>query len=454
MANESRVLARMGDERVELDVTDARPFSLRVQGRVPPSSGQALEDVRIAFGAQEHTLGRCHLEPDPQGAHRLAPVEALVNCRDLFKHGRVVPHGLGFDQLPLLWARKDQIRPEFVAYTASLVFDLQVYREQFDAIDRAISEESLPIQEEVRARVIALHGEAFVKFFDARLAELGDLVKGFTRQEHERHGYYFRRHVWPFVVTGPIMWRANAKPRGYAGDSQMMRQAYEHAYDGETIFGRLLHRHVCDTAAAQAVRNRRRLIVEKVEALAAERKKPELHLMSIACGPAWEIRDLYADPANCKRYVSTLLDQDEEAIGEAESEITNISRKHGIDVRARYIQDSVRTMLRSKDLAAKFGRHDFIYSMGLFDYLTQPVARSVVAKLYDMLEPGGQLLVGNFHVRNPSRTYMEYWMDWVLLYRTDEEMLDLAQGIPGATATTYYEGTRSQVFLDIRKPAS
>jgi len=166
------------------------------------------------------------------------------------------------------------------------------------------------------------------------------------------------------------------------------------------------------------------------------------------------VRDLYASAADCKRYVSTLLDQDDEALGEAEREIGNAARRTGVDVRARYIQESVRTMLRTKDLPTVFGRHDFIYSMGLFDYLAAPVAKTVLAKLYQMVEPGGRLLVGNFHVRNPTRLYMEYWMDWVLLYRSDEDMLELAQGLDGAQASVYYEGTRSQVFLDVRKPAS
>jgi len=118
---------------------------------------------------------------------------------------------------------------------------------------------------------------------------------------------------------------------------------------------------------------------------------------------------------------------------------------------ARAVRQSVRTMLRTPSLRDDWGRFDVIYSMGLFDYLVGPVARAVLTKLYDLLDPGGELIIGNFHVGNPTRIYMEYWMDWVLFYRTEEEMLALAAGLPGGRARIDFEETRSQMFLRITK---
>lgn len=447
--------ARVGDVELGFEVGEARAYSLSVRFTdALPAVGASLDDVRITIGSQAHELGRCRVEVDGRGAHRIAPVDELIQCRDVVKHGRVVRCGQSFEQLPLLWARKEAIHPEFARYTASLVYDLQVYRERFDEIDAAISDESPALQEEIRERVLSQQAPAFLAFFDERLLALETLVRDYSRSEHERHGYYFRRHVWPFISSSLFLTRTNVRPRGYAGDSLMMRFLYENRFEGESIFGRLMHKHPIETAAAQAVRNRRRLIVDTVGKVLRERGRDELKLMSVACGPAWEVRDLYSSAADCRRYISTLLDQDDEALGEAEREIGNAARRNGVDVRARYIQESVRTMLRTKDLPSAFGRHDFIYSMGLFDYLAPPVAKTVLAKLYQMVEPGGRLLVGNFHVRNPTRLYMEYWMDWVLLYRSDEDMLELAEGLEGAKVSTFYEGTRSQVFLDVEKPAS
>ena len=175
--------------------------------------------------------------------------------------------------------------------------------------------------------------------------------------------------------------------------------------------------------------------------------------MSVAAGPACELSELLDSPDSVRRYDFTLLDQDNEAIDEAKAEVARLSDVHGEQVRAEFVRASVRTMLRSKDLVANWGRVDFLYSMGLFDYLTRPVAEAVLRRLYELLAPGGQLVIGNFHVDNPTRTYMEFWMDWVLFYRTEDEFLGLADSLEGAEASVIFEETHSQMFLRVRKPS-
>ena len=89
--------------------------------------------------------------------------------------------------------------------------------------------------------------------------------------------------------------------------------------------------------------------------------------------------------------------------------------------------------------------------MGLFDYLSAPVAKAVLTKLYQMLKPGGELVIGNFHISNPSRYYMEYWCDWVLNLRTEDELIALSADIPSANHSIIFEDTDCQIFLHIKK---
>ena len=86
-------------------------------------------------------------------------------------------------------------------------------------------------------------------------------------------------------------------------------------------------------------------------------------------------------------------------------------------------------MLLNPDFLSRWGDFHFIYSMGLFDYFTAPVATSVLEKLYGVLKPGGEIAIGNFHTQNPTRMFMEYWLDWVLYYRTEEELLALERAV-------------------------
>ena len=99
------------------------------------------------------------------------------------------------------------------------------------------------------------------------------------------------------------------------------------------------------------------------------------------------------------------------------------------------------------------GHFHFIYSMGLFDYLAAPVAKAVLKNLYPLLLPGGKMVIGNFHEKNPSQYYMEYWCDWVLYQRTEEEFEALLKDNIAANVSILFEKTGSQMFLNIKKPA-
>ena len=91
--------------------------------------------------------------------------------------------------------------------------------------------------------------------------------------------------------------------------------------------------------------------------------------------------------------------------------------------------------------------------MGLFDYLATPVAKAVIEKLYQLLIPGGELVIGNFHVSNPSKYFMEYWGDWYLMHRTEEEFKDLLKEPNSAAVSIIFEKTRSQMFLHAKRQA-
>ena len=80
------------------------------------------------------------------------------------------------------------------------------------------------------------------------------------------------------------------------------------------------------------------------------------------------------------------------------------------------------------------------------------VASAVLGKLYELLSPGGEMAIGNFHVSNPSRTYMDYWLDWVLYYRTEEDFKNLFQAASPADVKVFTDDTEIQMFLCITKP--
>ena len=104
---------------------------------------------------------------------------------------------------------------------------------------------------------------------------------------------------------------------------------------------------------------------------------------------------------------------------------------------------------------------DLIYSAGLYDYIRtfgkrEKGAIALTKNLFQLLKPGGTLLIGNFSPNTPLyvRFAMELLYDWVLIYRDENEMYRLAEGIPEneiAEMTLLEEPLGINYFLKIVK---
>ena len=95
-------------------------------------------------------------------------------------------------------------------------------------------------------------------------------------------------------------------------------------------------------------------------------------------------------------------------------------------------------------------RYDFIWSGGLFDYLTDEQFIFLLKRLRSMSKAGGRIILGNFSVRNPSRDYIEAG-DWYLHHRTEDDLirLALASGVNRDAVRIEQEETGVNLFLVI-----
>ena len=129
--------------------------------------------------------------------------------------------------------------------------------------------------------------------------------------------------------------------------------------------------------------------------------------------------------------------------------------KHGRSTRIQARRWSVQQMLKQSAKPAGAQREeqfDFVYCAGLFDYLPDPVCRSLLRHFHESLSPGGLLLVTNVDVHS-SRHEMEYFLDWHLMYRDTQSMMSLIPGRIGPDQISLLrEPAGINVFLEIRKP--
>ena len=71
-------------------------------------------------------------------------------------------------------------------------------------------------------------------------------------------------------------------------------------------------------------------------------------------------------------------------------------------------------------------QYDFIWSAGLFDYFNDADFVKVLAKIFSWCAVNGEVVIGNFSLENPTRSYMEKAYDWYLYHRSAAQLSDLA----------------------------
>jgi len=174
----------------------------------------------------------------------------------------------------------------------------------------------------------------------------------------------------------------------------------------------------------------------------------------VACGPAAELQDILVSEQDIARYHFTLLDQDRLALEEASQIVEELKSRTGAKANAAFVPASVRLIIANKTFKKNIGRFHFIYSLGLFDYLTPRVGSIVIENLYQLLNPGGRMIIGNFHVSNQSKHFLDYWLDWNLYHRTEEDFLRLSNAVPSSEVSIFFENTGNQMFLEIKKAES
>jgi SAM-dependent methyltransferase len=220
--------------------------------------------------------------------------------------------------------------------------------------------------------------------------------------------------VSDFFLQDPFTRWSFEKPRGYSGDAQLLDFIYGHpSIAGEvakaTPLGRALYDYTKEASSSVAVRERRDLLTRHVDEIAATRGG-EAEILTIAAGHLREAnRSAALREGSLKRWVA--LDQDPLSVG-------SIARDF-MGTRIEAVDGSVKSLLtRSQEL----GQFDFIYAAGLYDYLTEKVAVKLTRRCLEMLKPNGVFLFANFARDIHVDGYMETFMNWALLLRSEFDM--------------------------------
>lgn len=220
--------------------------------------------------------------------------------------------------------------------------------------------------------------------------------------------------VLPYIKLTHVAERFYSKPRGYAGDYHTIELMYINKAGGKGWVGPIVDRLFLDEPAAKAVRNRRRLVSNEI--LSTIDKVGVAKVTSLACGPAQELRDVFEARPDIKANF-TAIDID----GEALDCVHSWSKKSGLTGQVSTIQGNIIYFATGRK-SIEIPNQNLVYSIGLIDYFNDKFVIAMLNWIYDILEPGGRVLLGNFHPKNPNKAFMDYVLEWKLIHRDEDDM--------------------------------
>jgi len=200
------------------------------------------------------------------------------------------------------------------------------------------------------------------------------------------------------------------KPHGYAGDFEMIDYIYLKKINKDERFKKW-DKYLHSQEACKAVLNRKAYFIELVKGKLSAGQAP-LRILNIASGPCRDLLEMY-EQISPEKVKITCVDIDGNAILYAKNLLGRFASS--VD----FIQDNIFKF----DTTDKF---DLVWSAGLFDYFNDTDFIKLLSKVYSWCAPSGEMVVGNFSISNPSRSYMEHATGWYLFHRTKNKLKELA----------------------------
>ena len=207
-------------------------------------------------------------------------------------------------------------------------------------------------------------------------------------------------------ITG----HAYHKPYGYPGDFEIIDKMYLEVTSENpnlTKWDLFYHQH----AAATAVRNRKSFFKNILTELAM--KKEVCHVLDVASGPCRDLAEFFQESGSDNLQVECV---------EADAKAIEHASKLNHDY-LEYITFHNKNIFRFRTEK----KYDLIWSAGLFDYFDDKTFTRLLNRLISNVTTGGEIVIGNFAVGNPTEGYMELFTGWYLHHRSPEQLIKLAQ---------------------------
>ena len=356
------------------------------------------------------------------------------------------------------WQKVHVVLPEFKVVVADLQTLLLELRRWMEQVELGVRSQPTADRTLMEHEVIEDLQEPMLPLIEPVFGKFEEICGRIEEKLRPAHSTYVKRQLHPVVSCAPFFYRAFRKPLGYAGDYEMVNMMLRDPVEGGSMFAKMLNVFFLKTPPVVGHRNRIVYLLQRLREETARRAsvgKP-IRIFNLGCGPAREIQEFIAQDELSNHASFTLLDFNDETLAYTGGLLQELKTRHRRTTEIRMLKRSVHQILKDSGKPGPEttpGSYDLVYCAGLFDYLSDRICKRLMNIFYDLVAPGGLLVATNVDASNPSRNWMEYVVEWHLVYR-DKRTLETLK--PDAAAPGSFkveaEALGVNIFIEVRKP--
>ena len=327
------------------------------------------------------------------------------------------------------WARDHEISPQFRVSVADLetyLMGLECWCEQVECGALVNRPDGCGREQEILKKL----GPIVDREIASHFAEYERVVSTLDKEARSVHREHLMKTVHRFILQSPFSYRCFTKPLGFAGDYGMVRLMLGSPYQGTTLFAKLLNSAFMKTGPVVAHQNRINYLVETLRKVVTRRAAQGLRtrVLNLGCGPAEEVQRFLETESVSETCDFELLDFNPETLSYARQQIAAAQERAGREVKVELIEESIQGFLREASRGDAYSKegYDFVYCAGLFDYLQQRFCVKLTEVMCGLVGEGGYVVVTNVSKENTIPAVMADFLEWTLVERDREEMLNLA----------------------------
>ncbi len=429
--DDHRCFLRLGETSFE--IINISPFGLAII-----SDPNAAFDENVPFSAELILAGNLFQKVDLSYVRKeqLSSSKVKIAFKTINSTIRSEPLSLWpqvgalIDSTHLLADLFNEIPSTFKCQVFEMKETLELYEKKVTVLERNLDPSSYHEKIESEKLILESLGPVLCSFFEENNRELNSKISSESEAIRKKAIGFYQKVLGPLIHRSSFAKRSYEKPRGYAGDFEMMNQVYRNEDYSKDLFGRCIERAIQMHSEPKAVRSRAAYLESKITNLLlklGKNKGQRIKILSVACGPANEILRLIENADEhmtslLKSVSFYLLDQDPGALQEAQKKIVGACLERKIDCEVHLLLKPIKELI-----AEGLNNNDYqlIYSAGLFDYFTDAVVRQTFLILLASVTKKGTLIIGNFDSKAPNYFGMQTMFDWNLILRSEEDLTKL-----------------------------